>query len=134
MNRKILTIILAVVLIASFFLPLGASGSTSAFDVVQLPSFGNSIEAILMKYLWLVMPLSGIMLLIGALNKETYFLGRGIWAMLPLLALLMLLIGIPMMQGAAIGDIFKMVTKTYGIGVWLALVASLVLAIYWPRR
>lgn len=83
MNRKILTIILAVLLIASFFLPLGATGSTSAFDVVQLPSFGNSIEAILMKYLWLVMPLSGIMLLIGALNKETYFLGRGLWAMLP---------------------------------------------------
>ncbi|HRG80922.1 MAG TPA: hypothetical protein PLO99_00340 [Chitinophagaceae bacterium] len=134
MNRKILTIILAVVLIASFFLPMGAGGSTSAFDLVQGPSFGNSIEAILMKYLWLAIPLSGVMLLIGALNKETYFLGRGIWAMLPLLALLMLLIGIPMMQGAAIGDVFKLITKMYGIGVWVALGASLVLAIYWPRR
>lgn len=134
MNRKILTIILAVLLIASFFLPMGAGGSTSAFDLVQAPSFGNSIEAILMKYLWLVMPLSGIMLLIGALNRETYFLGRGIWAMLPILALLMLLIGIPMMQGAAIGDVFKLITKMYGIGVWVALAASLVLAVYWPRR
>lgn len=134
MNRKILTIILAVLLIASFFLPMGAGGSTSAFDLVQAPSFGNSIEAILMKYLWLVMPLSGIMLLIGALNRETYFLGRGIWAILPILALLMLLIGIPMMQGAAIGDVFKLITKMYGIGVWVALAASLVLAVYWPRR
>lgn len=134
MNRKILTIILAVLLIASFFLPMGAGGSTSAFDLVQAPSFGNSFEALFMKYGWLLIPLSGLMLLIGALNKETYFLGRGIWAMLPILALLMLLIGIPMMQGAAIGDVFKLITKMYGVGVWVALAASLVLAVYWPRR
>lgn len=134
MNRKILTIILALLLIGSFFLPIGAGGSTSAFDLVQGPSLGNSIEAILMKYLWLAMPLCGLILLIGALNNETYFLGRGIWAFLPLLSLLMLIIGIPMMQGAAIGDVLKIFTELYGVGVWVALAASLVLAVYWPRR
>ncbi len=134
MNRKILTIILAVLLIASFFLPMGAGGSTSAFDLVQGPSFGKGFEALFMKYGWILVPLSGLMLLIGALNNENYFLGRGIWAFLPLLALLMLLIGIPLIQGAAIGDILKVVTKMYGIGVWVALAASLVLAVYWPKR
>lgn len=134
MNRKIVTIILAVLLIGSFFLPMGAGGNVSAFDLVQGPSLGNSIEGILMKYLWLAIPLSGLILLIGALNHETYFLGRGIWAFLPLLSLLMLLIGIPMMEGAPIGDLLKVIVKMYGIGVWVALGASLVLAIYWPRR
>lgn len=134
MNRKILTIILAVLLIASFFLPMGASGSVSAFDLVKGPSLGNSLTAILMKYLWLAMPLSGLLLLIGAVNGENYFLGRGIWASLPLIALLFLLIGIPLIEGAAIGDIFKVIFKMYGIGVWVALAASLVLAFYWPKR
>lgn len=134
MNRKILTIILSVLLIGSFFLPMGAGGNTSAFDLVQGPSFGKNIEAILMKYLWLVMPLTGIILLIGALNNENYFLGRGFWALLPLIALLFLLFGIPLMQGAEIGDIFKTVFKMYGIGVWVALGASLVLAVYWPKK
>ena len=134
MNRKTLTIVLALVLIASFFLPMGAGGKTSAFDLVKGPSLGNSTTALLMKYLWLVMPVSGLILLIGALNNGNYFLGKGLWSILPLLTLLFLLIGIPLIEGAAIGDIFKVIFKLYGIGVWLALAASLVLAFYNPRR
>jgi len=76
MNRKLLTIILAVVLIASFFLPVWSISSTSAFDAVQATSYGTGIENMLMKYLWIIFPLSGIMLLIGALNNGNYFLGR----------------------------------------------------------
>lgn len=80
------------------------------------------------------MPLTGIILLIGALNNGNYFLGRGFWSFLPLLAILFLLIGIPMIEGAAIDDVFKEIFKMYGIGVWLALAASLVLAFYWPKQ
>jgi len=134
MNRKNLTIALAVILIASFFLPMGARGSVSAFDMVKGPSLGSSTTAVLMKYLWLAMPLTGIILLIGALNNGNYFLGRGFWSFLPLLAILFLLIGIPMIEGAAIDDVFKEIFKMYGIGVWLALAASLVLAFYWPKQ
>jgi hypothetical protein len=134
MNRKVLTIVLAVLLIASFFLPMGAGGNVSMFDLVKGRSLGSNIEAVLMKYLWLAMPVSGLMLLVGALNNGNYFLGRSIWAVLPLLALLFLLIGIPVMEGNDIGDVFKVITKMYGIGVWLALATSLVLAFYHPRR
>ena len=134
MNRKVLTIVLAVLLIASFFLPMGAGGNVSMFDLVKGRSLGSNIEAVLMKYLWLAIPVSGIMLLVGALNNGNYFLGRSIWAVLPLLALLFLLIGIPVMEGNNIGDVFKVITKMYGIGVWLALAASLILAFYHPRR
>ena len=87
-----------------------------------------------MKYLWILIPLSGVILLIGALNNDNYFLGRGLWAFLPLLAILFLIIGLPLMNGAAIGDIFKTIGKGYGIGMWIMIAASLVLAIFWPKR
>lgn len=132
MNRKILTIILAVMLIASFFLPLGNHASTSPFDIIQGPSYGSEIEAMLLKYGWLLIPLSGVLLLIGALNNENYFLGRGIWAFLPLLALLYLMIRPITLIGGRF-DIGGLI-KGLGIGTWIALVASLVLAIYWPKR
>lgn len=129
MNRKLFTIILAVVLIAGFFLPIGSSGSMSAFDVVQLPSYGTSIENMLMKYLWILIPLSGIMLLIGALNNGNYFLGRALWAILPLLALLYLLIR-PMIDTDI--DVMERI-KEFGVGMWMMLVGSLVLAVYHPK-
>ncbi len=129
MNRKLFTIILAVVLIASFFLPVWSISSTSAFDAVQSPSYGTGIENMLMKYLWILIPLSGVMLLIGALNNGNYFLGRGLWAILPLLAVLYLLIR-PMLDGNV--DIMDMI-KGFGVGMWMMLVGSLVLAIYHPK-
>jgi hypothetical protein len=113
---------------------MGAGGNVSMFDLVKGRSMGSSLTAVLMKYLWLAMPVSGLFLLIGALNNGNYFLGRGFWAILPLLALLFLLIGIPVIEGAAIGDVFKVITRMYGIGVWVALAASLILAFYQPRR
>ena len=132
MSRKILTIILAVLLIASFFLPIGSHASTSPFDIVKGPSYGSAFEAMLMKYGWLVIPLSGLILLIGALNNGNYFLGRGIWAFLPLLALLYLLIRpLTVMEGRF--DIGGLI-KGFGVGIWIALIASLVLAFYWPKR
>lgn len=132
MNRKILTIVLAVMLIASFFLPLGNHTSTSPFDIVQGPSYGSEIEALLMKYGWLLIPLSGVMLLIGALNNGNYFLGRGLWCFLPLLALLYLIIRPITLLGGRF-DIGGLV-KGLGVGTWVALVASLVLVFYWPKR
>lgn len=129
MNRKLFTIILAVVLIAGFFLPITSSGSMSAFDAVQLPSYGTGIENMLMKYLWILIPLSGVMLLIGALNNGNYILGRGLWAILPLLALIYLLVR-PIIDGGA--DVMDMI-KGFGVGMWMMLVGSLVLAIYHPK-
>lgn len=132
MNRKILTIILAVILIASFFLPIGTHASTTAFDIVKGPSYGNEFEAMLFKYGWILIPLSGLMLLIGALNNESYFLGRGIWAFLPLIAILYLLIRPITLMGGRF-DIMDMI-KGFGVGTWMALVGSLLLAFLWPKR
>ncbi|HUR65686.1 MAG TPA: hypothetical protein VMZ03_04990 [Chitinophagaceae bacterium] len=132
MNRKILTIVLAVLLIASFFLPIGTHTSTSPFDIVQGPSYGSEIEGILLKYGWLLIPISGLMLLIGALNNGNYFAGRGLWTILPLIALLYLIIRPLTLMGGRF-DIGGLI-KGLGVGTWLALIASLVLALYHPRR
>ena len=133
MSRKIFTVILSVALIASFFLPISSlSSSGSAFDIVKGPSYGSSVELMLTKYLWILIPVSGLILLIGALNNENYFLGRGLWAILPLLSLAYL-IAWPLLQSGVkvqVGDL----VKSFGIGLWVALGASLLLAIVWPRR
>jgi len=128
MNRKIVTIVLAIVLIAGFFLPLSGSSSSSAFDIVKGPSYGSGVEALLMKYLWALVPISGLMLLVGALNNGNYFLGRGLWTWLPLLALLYFIVK-PAIDGAKIGNL----VKDFGIGYWVMLGGSLILALYNPR-
>jgi hypothetical protein len=133
MDKKILTIILAVVLIGCFFLAYFSffGTSISGYDLVFSGSAGGKGEW--EKYILLLIPVSGIMLLIGALNNGNYIAGRGIWTWLPLLTVLYLIIGAPLINGRAIGDIFKAIGKGYGIGLWITIAASLVLAVYNPK-
>ena len=136
-NKKIATIIFALCLIGFFFLPyisLGPFGSISGFDMVTGPGGKTGdTEALIMKYLFILIPLSGIMLLIGAVNNGNYFLGRGLWALLPLLVLVYYIVRIFMEAGGidspGIGDIVKM----FSYGFWATLGVSLALAFYWPK-
>ena len=126
MIKKILTIILAAILIGCFFLDY--AGGASGYDLIfKMP--GNDWQ----KYIPLLIPVSGALLLIGALNNGNYVIARVIWAWLPLLTILYLFIGAPLINGVAIGDIFKGLGKGYGIGLWVTIGASLVLAVYHPR-
>jgi hypothetical protein len=128
MNKRILTIILGVVLIASFFLPLFSGVSISGFDMVKAPGSSGNIDLMVLKYIWIIFPLSGLMLLIGAANNGNYFLGRGLWAWLPLLAVIYIIVR-PVIEGEKIGDMIK----SFGVGFWVIVVASLVAAIYNPK-
>ena len=129
MNKKNWTIIMAVVLIESFFLPLMSGGiKASAFDIVKSPGSPSGFEMILLKYIWIIFPLSGLMLLIGAINRGNYPGGRGLWAVLPLLAVLYLIIR-PVIGGENFGSYIK----TFGIGMWMMIAGSLLLAFYNPR-
>jgi hypothetical protein len=133
MDKKMLTIVLAVVLIGCFFLAYYSMGgfSISGFDLVFKGNEGGKGEWD--KYILLLIPISGALLLVGALNNGNYIGGRAIWAWLPLLTILYLIIGAPLIHGTAIGDIFKMIGKGYGIGLWITIAATLVLAFYNPK-
>jgi hypothetical protein len=131
MDKRALSIIVGVALIASFFLPyLGGGYNVSGLDIIK--NAGESRDA-LMTYIWLVFPLCGLMLLIGALNNGNYPGGRSIWLWLPLLALVFILIIYPMINGVAVGDVFKGFGRGFGVGMWIALGASLLGLLVNPR-
>jgi uncharacterized membrane protein YuzA (DUF378 family) len=61
MDRKTLTIVLALALLAAFFLPWGA-GKFSGFDLVTAKGAGWK------QYILILIPLSALLLLLGAFN------------------------------------------------------------------
>ena len=128
MDRKTLTIVLAVALIGSFFLPfysIGGRGGVSGLDLVTAKGAGWEI------YLLLLIPISGLLLLLGELNNN-YILSRGLLSWLPLLTIIFIIFINPLIKGADFGSIFKYIGKGYGVGLWIAIASSLVLAFYNP--
>ena len=126
MDRKTLTIVLAVALLGSFFLPFysfGGRGGVSGLDLITAK--GGDWQ----KYLILLIPITGLLLLLGELNNN-YILSRGLLSWLPLLTLIFIIFISPLIKGADIGSIFKYIGKGYGVGLWVTIVASLVLVFY----
>jgi hypothetical protein len=126
MDKKTLTIILAAILIGSFFLPYVKSpfGSVSGLDI--LTAKGGDAD----KYIMALVPLSGILLLIGALNNGNYILPRGILCLLALVGVLYLVVrSLIKMKGEHMDQLFSML----GIGYWLGLATAIVLNVYKPK-
>lgn len=131
MNRKYLTIGMAIALIAAFFLPLFKIEDSSAFNIVTAPEKANDV---LMKYIWVLIAISAILLLAGALNNENYILGRGLWTWLPLATIIFVVVRIYLKakdSGTKVPlDEF---IKIFGVGFWIMFAASLILAFSWSR-
>lgn len=126
MDKKTLTMILAVVLIGAFFLPYVSYGGrgASGFDIIKAP-VGDW-----QKYIALLIPVSGVLLLVGALNNGNYPLGRNLLCWLPLLTVIYILVIEPVLiNKIAFGDVIKIT----GVGLWVSFAASLVLAFYNPK-
>ncbi len=129
MDKKVVTIVGAVLLIICFFLPYMSvfTFNVSGYDIV----FGNTGgEKSWETYLFLLIPFSGLMLLLGALNNGKYILGRALFCWLPLLTIIFMIIRVKMQaEGAPFMDSLKI----WGYGFWLSLVISLVLIFYNPK-
>jgi hypothetical protein len=133
MDRKVLSILLGLAFLVSFFLPYLDLGSATASGLDIVKNAGESRDPV-MTYIWLIFPLAGLMLLIGALNNGNYPGGRGLWLWLPFLALIFILFIYPVMNGMAFGETFKTFGRGFGIGLWIALAASVIGLVANPRR
>ena len=127
MDRKTVTLILAVILIAGFFLPYISTDlfSTTGVSGFELIKGGGKAD----KYVLLLAPIAGLLLLVGASNGENYTPSRGVLALLALIGVLYLVIR-TLIEGADIGQLIKML----GLGYWLSLAASVLLVLYNPRK
>lgn len=132
MNRRTFTIIAALILVIAFFLPYVNAGGAhiSGFDSL----FGKYSKAGKdLKYLWLVIPIVGLLLLYGELKKK-YFVRRHTLCWIPLLILLLMLFIFPLIDGSSLKTIFNSFSHGIGIGMWLTIAASIALAFYKPRH
>ena len=128
MDRKTLTIILAVALIACFFLPIISFGGRGASGLDIIQARGGDWQ----KYIYLVFPICGLLLLLGALNGH-YVISRSLLTWLPFLAVLFILFLGPLINGVKFEYLFKGFGRGFGAGLWIAIVSSVVLAFYNPR-
>jgi len=125
MNKKILTTILSVVLLGSFFMPFfyWHSFEMSGLNFVlseHIPSY---------KYFLLTIPLTTFFHLLGVLSQEKNFYSRKLLSWIPLATLIIVFILILAKEGSDEsifnnGNIFS----STGAGFWLALVLSSLLA------
>lgn len=133
MDKRTLSIVLGLALLVSFFLPYMDFGGRTASGLDIIKNAGESKDALL-TYIWLIFPICGLMLLIGAINNGNYPGGRAIWCWLPLLALLFILFIYPLIKGSDFGNLFKTFGQGFGIGLWITVAASVLLAFVSPRK
>mgnify|MGYP006898452019 CR=1 FL=1 len=116
--------ILAVVILAAFFLPYMSffGQSISAFQIVK---GGGKADV----YIMVLAPVAAILLLVGALNNEKYTPSRSVLGILALVGWIYPIIRMFIDGGSMAGQVFKIL----GIGFWLGLVAALAVILYNPK-
>ena len=134
MDKKTLTIILALALIVSFFLPLFSYGGIglSAYKIV----FGaGSSAGSAVRFLWLLIPIIGIVVLFGRLGRGLSSNSDSV-SWIPLAVIVFFIVRTFIVVKTAGGAHYSLseYIKTLGIGFWIALVASVLLAFYRPSR
>jgi hypothetical protein len=127
MNKRTLTTVLALILLACFFLPYFSDNTdkVSAFHVVfgkgDVPGVSGAE-----RYLWLLIPIGAILLLFG---EDRFTGGFAYW--LPLLGLLyiVLRIIIETMAHSSLGEAARAVFEIASYGFWISVLAAVLLVI-----
>lgn len=127
-NRRPISLILSAGLIICFFLPyygnvwLGATGYSMVFN-------HKTVTGSWERYIWLLIPVSAILLIIGTVNKETYIINRRFLSLLPLLTLIFICIWLRTGSRS-----YEILIRWLGYGFWISLAASLLLAFYNSKK
>jgi len=126
MKKKTPTIVMSLILFGCFFLPYFFM--QSGFDIVFKSTFGM-VGLGWGKYLWLLVPVSAIMLLLGESDGK-YFIGKNTLEWIPLLTLLFIIVWLKIKTYSSIGNLLE----GMGYGFWISLATSLMLKFYNPKR
>ena len=135
MDKKTLSIILGVLLIVSFFLPylsVGGFIKASGFDIISgkdaMGGEGSSSGSA-DKYIMLLTPVAGLLLLFGALNNNNYILGKPVLGVLALFGVLY-----PLIRGVIDGgtDGLEYIFRFLGVGFWLGVAGAILTIVYNP--
>ena len=134
MDKKTVTVILSLALIVSFFLPLFSYGGLglSGYRIV----FGaGSSSGSAVRFLWLLIPIIGIILLFGALDRGPGSSSDSL-SWVPIAVIIFFIVRTFIVVKTAGGEHYSLgeYVKTLGVGFWIALVASVLLAFYRPSR
>jgi hypothetical protein len=135
MDRKTAIILSSIALLVGFFLPYLKDGALhySAYTIVFGKTGAGQASAI--RFLWLLIPLSAIILLLRELGDKD---NEDIFSWLPLLTVIFFIIRTYLVvkknvvagQSASLSDFIKII----GTGFWITLAASLVLAFTKPKK
>lgn len=127
MNKRTITIVLALILLACFFLPYFGDGAekVSAYDVAFGKGEMAGIEGA-ERFLWLLIPFGSILLLFGG---ERFTGGFAYW--LPLLGLLYIIlrIFIEITSHSSPGEAAEQIFSVASYGFWISLVAAVGLVV-----
>lgn len=130
MQNKVLVLAISAVLVVAFFLPwIDYFTSQSAWDLI-LGNTSKYIESSF-KYTLLLVPISGVLIFYGSLLSEgSYVIRQKILFRLPILTLIVITIVIAanISENASESVDFEKFIKIFGVGFWLTVIASALLA------
>jgi len=101
----------------------------SGLDIITGGSMGGNSSGSADRFILLLTPIAGVLLLVGALNNEKYIPSRSVLGILALVGWIYPLIRGLMEGGSGMSQIFKFM----GIGFWLGLVAAIAVLVYNPK-
>jgi hypothetical protein len=125
MNKKTISLILGGLLILAFFLPyINVAGlfKISGFDIVAGGKDMSGEKGSLERFVLLLAPLAGVLLILGGINGDKSILPRPVLGILALAGTLY-----PIIRGLmeSKGEGMSQILSFLGIGFWISLIASI---------
>lgn len=133
MNKKTFLIIMSIALVGGFFLPYfkESASSLSGFDIVF--KSGPLTKGPFVRFVFLLLPLSGLLLLIDAEEKGSHKKNILDWLPILTIAFIVLKYFFADKQQFSVNNVISYSLKGTSFGWWITFAAALLLVIVQPR-